>query len=535
MDTGLRLIEERRINEQTIAAFDIQPNSTGWLYPVPGGGQRWKANNSHSQPKYRWVPDKPEYAKLYYAPGLPAAIQKTNGICWYVSGEADVWAMHSAGIEHVISGFGESHVVPDLGSILGGFGVNTVYIAPDLDETGVRWAKKVSERLWGSGIHLEALQLPETLGRKGDVGKAWQEYQGTIPFEQWLANLPKLNIKSEPELPAASTELNNEVVPASYKKLVAKLLGVESFRSNGNSLSNVNCPFHDDKVPSATLHQEKGLYCHTCGRLYLWREIGLLLGIGSIREWCLSHRQVPPQQLSTETREALIRKKLTTVARVYDALIHAGWKPGREFTIMEAAQVCEPFGISIGTIYKITNEAEQTYSPFFPTTIVLNKKGERTAKKCRPRRVYRLLSPTEIGLFVGVRESQWQHYDSISLEKLGNAAEYRSEVHAALIRRRPGEYPRKFLAERLGVTPRTTRNYDKLADIDVEPRFKKVNLTDEEATNLPDERRNVPGNVWLEDTNGKKYQPTKSGAERAFMRSEEVYLVEQLANYYGPK
>ena len=535
MDDGLLLLNARRINEQTIAVFNIQPNGTGWLYPVIGGGQRWKSYDSHSQTKYRWFPNKPVSAKLYHAPDLQAAIQAAGGVCWYVSGEADVWAMHSAGIKHVLSGFGESHVVPDLVSLLGGFGVKTVYIAPDLDDTGEWWARKVSQRLNDCGISFEARQLPETLGHNGDIGLAWQVYRDTDSFELWLVNLPKLQIKHERTPLPASPKFNDEVVPIGYRELVAKELGVDVFHSNGNSRDNVLCPFHDDHNPSASLHQEKGLYCYACGKSFLWKDVGRRLGLGSISEWYLAQQRITPCQLSTEMREALMKNGHTNFARVYDALILAGWKSGKEFTVKEAARACAPYGIPISCIYKITNAKNRTYSPFFPTTIVLNKKGEKTVKKCRPRRLLRLLSPQEIGRLVDVYEVQYQHYDTMSPDKLANVAGYRAEVYAAMLRRRPGCYPRSFLGKRMGVTPRTTLNYDKLANICVKSRYRKERISFEKVAKYPNERRDVPGNVWLEDATGKRYQATKSGAVRAFERSNNVFRVEQLANYYGPK
>jgi hypothetical protein len=536
MDKGFELLRTRRISSLTINTFSIQLNGKGWVYPIPGGGKRWKAYDSNAHPKYRWEPVKPPTAKLYHAPDVHNTILNAKGICWYVSGEADVWAMHSAGVGHVLSGFGESYVISDLGDALRALGVRVVRLAPDLDDTGNVWAGKVTQRLKGCDIALDARQLPHNLGPKGDLGKAWQEYQGSVPFEEWLLSLPRLETtpQASPEKTSHLEHSRHESVPAGYNEMVIKALGVERFKSDGNSRENVHCPFHNDIIPSASLHREKGLYCHTCGRSYLWQEIGIHLGIGTIKEWRLSQPASMPCQLSTETREALIRRKLTNISRVFDALYIASWKPGREFAIKEAAAVCKPFGISIKTLYKISNRNNKSFSPFFPTTMGLKKKEVNSGKKSCPRRGFRLLSPGEVNSLVGMDDNHWQHYDPISTGALGNVTDYRADVHAAMIRRRPGNYPRKFLADRLGVGPKTTRAYDELADLEVIPNYHKTKLSMDEAATLPDDRKEMPGNVWLE-SNGKKFAPTKDGALRAFQEGHTVYKIEQLANYYGPK
>jgi hypothetical protein len=535
MDNGYEILRTRGIGEQTITTFNIQQNGTGWLYPVPGGGHRWKAYDSNAHPKYRWEPFKPSTASLYHAPDIQSAILSAGGVCWYVSGEADVWAMHSAGVRHVLSAFGESYVIPALADSLRALGARVVRLVPDLDESGEKWVRKVFEILQSSELTLDAYQLPASLGYKGDLGKAWQEYQGKTPFEQWLLRLPRLEIQpSEPEKTSQFSDTHPSSVPAGYRELVIRVLGVERFKSDGNSRDNVRCPFHEDRIPSATLHRERGLFCHTCGRSYLWQEVGVQMGVGTIREWRLSKLPSTPCQLSTETREALIQNKLTNISRVYDALYLAGWVPGRRFTIKEAAAVCTSYGISIKTLYKITNRNNRNNSPFLPTTMGLKEKGVILGNKDGRVKWFRLLSPQEIEELVGMDENLWKHYDPITPEALGNVVAYRAEVHAAMIRRRPGYYPRSYLAGRLGVWPKTTRTYDEIADLEVRPYYRRKEISFEESAEFPENRKEIPGNIWLE-AGCRKFAPTKEGAARAFQEGCTVYKVEQLANYYGPK
>lgn len=396
----LNLIEERRLNLETIDIFDIQCESDGWIYPVPGGGTRWKAYDSYNNPKYKWVPSKPEGAKLYHSQKIVEEIQISEGICWFVSGESDVWAMHSAGIRNVMSGFGENSVIPDLIEQLSNFGIDELCIVPDLDLTGERWAELIAHRLSGSDIKLVVLQLPDTFGNKGDLGKAWKNFSGEdTNFENWLLNLPHLSL--DPDIRSRSNQFSpggTSSIPEGYRELVAETLGVIAFNSRGFSRKNVICPFHDDHNPSASLHHEKGLYCHTDGEWYLWTVIGEVMGVGNLLEWL---KENPKQansltiQLATETREALLTERLTTTSRVLDCLYKAGLHPGIIFTVNIAANLCKPFGVSKKTIYSAVSQRTEdgiTFFPKVPDSYLHHSKVEKERKKSRPEHLYVLLS-----------------------------------------------------------------------------------------------------------------------------------------------
>ncbi len=83
-----------------------------------------------------------------------------------MSGEADVWAMYSANIKNVFSGFSESSVDQHFLEFLKNNQVSKVYIAPDLDRTGTNWSYKVQDALRTTNIDLEIIQLPADLGDK---------------------------------------------------------------------------------------------------------------------------------------------------------------------------------------------------------------------------------------------------------------------------------------------------------------------------------------------------------------------------------
>ena len=193
-------LETRRISLKTADAFQLKLNlyESGVIYPVTGTPCYYRQKNFDGTiyGKYNWLPNRPGddiFYPYYHLANLSQSITENGGACWLVSGESDVWAMHSAGIHAVLSsGYTERTVPRDLAANLISLGVSLVSIAPDLDQTGKNWAQKVVDRLNGCGIEVDIRRLPETLGEKGDLGKAWVQYSRPgISFESWLLGLER--------------------------------------------------------------------------------------------------------------------------------------------------------------------------------------------------------------------------------------------------------------------------------------------------------------------------------------------------------
>ena len=315
---------------------------------------------SKADPKYKWLDGKPSTANFYHAQDIASAIYNAGGACWFVSGEADVWAMHSAGITHVMSEYTESHVSQELPAFLENMGVTVLYIAPDLDPTGARWARMIAQALQESNIELDARQLPAGLGDKGDIGKAWATYTRRQPFERWLLGLPRFTPEPEPKPEPKALLMDKAVIPIGYRQLIADILGVQGYNDKGFSNKNVHCQFHNDERPSVSLHIEKGLYCHTCGRWFTWNEMGIKIGAGGLQEWRLANTYA----LSTELREALIKANQTSLARMLDAVSISGWQAGKEFTRKDALMTCAGL-LTSWTIRQATNQLR--CCGFFPS------------------------------------------------------------------------------------------------------------------------------------------------------------------------
>lgn len=565
----IRLTNDRRISEEARAHFRIEAHGNGWKYPA-AGGMRWKNYNSGATPKYAWIPDKPEGAEFYHGSDLVSAIQAANGACWLASGEPDVWALRSAGIAHALSGFGESHVSKSIVEYLSRLGVTDLFIAPDLDTTGERWAGKIAAALAGSPIKLHCHRLPDDLGEHGDIGKAWIKFSGSR-FEHELLELPRYypepEVKTTPTRGAAFTPGSWSTIPEDFRRAIIDRLGVQGFKSNGFSNKPIVCPFHDDRNPSASLHQEKGLYCHAEDHWYKWNDLGTQLGLGTIKDWRARAETIPAARvitLTTELREELIKRKLTAPARLLDGLYALGWPPGTDFSILEVTQALEGV-ISAWTVRaalepKTTGDKKSgSFYVFFHPLILQQGTMEKNHKNPggRPGKRYKLPWPGEVAEALGVKMGA--HSDPISLEKISKLGDYVAEVYAAHPRREPGNYARKVLADRLGRTPRTTINYDKRANLKVTPRYERELLTtarmeEIEAGELKSKKRNY----WIE--NGEVYtvkEPDKpyiklplsvkrrAGKPKrwaADMRgialalagspTGEIWLVTQLSNHY---
>ncbi len=215
-----------------------------------------------------------------------------------------------------------------------------------------------------------------------------------------------------------------------------------------------------------------------------------------------------------------------------DLFIKLNWQPGRKFTRKEILAASS--GILSGwTIRKATDELASICG-FFPPSSLQHSMGEKHSKNGRPSNILIVPNMNDLATNLGVTP---MHYDPINIHKMNSAANYRAEVYAAIPRRKPGKYPRKFLTQRVGVTPRTGRSYDKRSDLQVTPNFDKKELSQNEINLLPiDGNPRQKFNEWLEDEHGKRYCATKSSVFRMKRNGgKKIFLVKQLANTYEPK
>lgn len=294
--------QERGLSPRTLELFNVRVNGTAWLYDTKcmdgttatrrksfySTAEQAPVDEQAGWSKYTWHPKKPEQAKYFYPPGLKLMeeIEKQHGALWIVGGDIASMTMIEAGIYNTISTFGDSNVPDSLVDDLKRWGAKLVFLVPDRDKSGQRWAVDIRDMIVADGsLMLIVFELPYELTEKHgkDVNDYWLEQTDKLLFKNALEALKEW-VLPEPEIRERQTTLsNNELeVPAALKIELRMRLGVvDKYNNEGWSRKNVNCPFHEDNHASATWNDDSAiLYCHgPCGRSFLVRELCEYYGI----------------------------------------------------------------------------------------------------------------------------------------------------------------------------------------------------------------------------------------------------------------
>jgi hypothetical protein len=255
-------------------------------------------------------------------------------------------------------------------------------------------------------------------------------------------------------------------------------------------------------------------------------------------------------QIPNTVREKLFSLGETRTVRLLDGLRLKGIKSGEVFTTAQALELLK--GIvgrdSIYTALKaLTPSGEAIFkrqnpspTPLTPANAAIDTKTETNkcfigrAKKPvispnhRPAILYIMPSNDELCLYLGVKPS---HSDPITLDDLATAKQTRQAVHRELIRRRPGIYPRRWLARRLGVSCATLDAYNgEIEGLHSRPCFWEQPIYWSNLNAVPDGIE-VNGAV-LVDQSGKRYPARRNIAARLLGQGKRVVYKRQDANYY---
>jgi hypothetical protein len=153
----------------------------------------------------------------------------------------------------------------------------------------------------------------------------------------------------------------------------------------------------------------------------------------------------------------------------------------------------------------------------------------------RPCKYYRLPTEDELCAKLDVERSL---SDPIRRDDLASAKRYREALERELMKRRPGQYPQGWLADRLGVTARSIRNYHREIPIQARACFSFEQVTWENY------QRMLPSAViakrtgidirgrFLEDETGKRYPAKEGVAQRLLGRNHLVWLKQSTYNDY---
>ena len=301
------LLAARGLSPATVAHFALLPRAQGWTYPVhPALAQRrWKAFDSASRPKYRWLPGKPEGITFYDLDGrLAERIRAARGVLWLASGEADVWALWEGGIYNATCMFdGEAKRVP-LWFIteLARLGVRTLNIAPDCDPTGTLFARRLDRALADLPIRLRIHALPFLPDSKGDIGRLLVEV-GSTELKPVLERLPLLALPDDeplppdplPVRPMERSDLYEQWCIEEVEAAARRAWSISAPDERGFS-RNFHCPFHDDAHPSAGWnYHTHGVHCFACGT-HDTHEVAAALDVRTWDQFRADHRDSTPQR-----------------------------------------------------------------------------------------------------------------------------------------------------------------------------------------------------------------------------------------------
>ena len=301
-DTARSLLASRGILDTARAAswkITIHKSIAYFRYPVTGPdgatlAYRLKALESDQKPKYLWPDGKPDGCDTYIMPGvdLLTAIRIADGVLHVVNGEPAVLAMVAAGVKNAASfGFGETHVPRDIADTLARWDVQTVRYYADNDDTGRKAAAKWRDRLAGTGIDFQALDLAGHVDDGGDVNDLWIARGFDCDrFTATLDALPALVLpeptRTDNQLSVPKTEPIDGDVLATMTERIGAALDVTGWAtdSDGYTRKAIPCPVshhdHDDRRPAAYWNASRGhLHCFKCGENYNLKQLADALDV----------------------------------------------------------------------------------------------------------------------------------------------------------------------------------------------------------------------------------------------------------------
>lgn len=221
-------------------------------------------------------------------------------------------------------------------------------------------------------------------------------------------------------------------------------------------------------------------------------------------------------------REKLLQRGLGEAALVLDAMIYAQLIPGAKYGFRKIVDALRRVGVESGEGLIRRGLS----APFF-------MKSKKSSKRGRPVIIYQMpyIDPL-VAHFCG--DERWKSTDVLGAADFASLKAYRQALHREFIRRAPGNYSRQFLAGRLGVSARSTRNYDRVVGVVAEVRFKRERVNYYFQRRAPDM---VMGREYLEVVtweNGQtRRMPAKPGVFYRYRDRAEIFLVTQLANHYS--
>lgn len=351
-----RHLRDRGISDATARYFMLQPYGAGWLYPVSpdSAAKRWKAYPGRTGAKYRWHGTHGTPADLrFYDPrgDLAQHIQAQRGALILCEGEPDVWALFEAGIRNATATMRGAGAVPEwLAAELQALAVDHVYLWPDLDDAGARWAARVRAALADSGIAVDVRALPADLGAGADIGRLLLTVGARrLPAALYTcrpADLPEVAQRDSVDQlrqPSPAPIEAGALLPGDRDLWARWCQGVQRQaieawqiappNDRGLSRRNFSSPLRQDRNPSAQWNYDRqGFTDYGAGEFYNTHQVAALLNLESWDEFKARNRAPVARQNGAETaRFALgmpysINWRLMSAHRIFSGISqqHAG-------------------------------------------------------------------------------------------------------------------------------------------------------------------------------------------------------------------
>jgi hypothetical protein len=113
---------------------------------------------------------------------------------------------------------------------------------------------------------------------------------------------------------------------------------------------------------------------------------------------------------------------------------------------------------------------------------------------------------------------------------LRSSKNYRQALHREFVKRRPGLYPRKWLAKRLGITKRTSQRYQHEDIIKRKAMYYRQTISWDNLAHISDMPELM--GQFLQDETGKRYPPKRELAKKLLSEGHHLSYMRQDVNYY---
>lgn len=237
--------------------------------------------------------------------------------------------------------------------------------------------------------------------------------------------------------------------------------------------------------------------------------------------------------LPNDVREKLADEGLLSLVRVWEALVVTNASDYLTENTIKDSLVVSPYAIRQALMSTINGKRVFQRCKKLPKRLskLCNLDTRTKSKKIRSgRKTYYYRIPTIRDFCRMLNIKPKYPSDPIHIEDLQSAKGTRMAMHREFIRRCPGQYPRRWLAKRLGISVRTLQRYNRGSpDIQVIPMYTDVPLTWQMVNWLPDE---VIGGTCLVDEYDRRYPPIPQLARRLLAQGHTLRYRRRYVNYY---